>query len=96
MAEKVLGLAGPGRGPWVCTANLKNPHARIVGLASGTVRIFGSIAGRDHDSEEVCELDSNGRHPLRFFPFLRVVYEGADRSMVLTFCEGARSAVPST
>lgn len=95
MADKVLGLAGPGRGPWVCTANLRNPQARITGLASGSIKIFGSVAGKDHDAELVTELDCDGRHPLKFFPFLKAVYDTGTSKMILTFCEGVRSAVPS-
>lgn len=91
MGERVLGLAGLGDGPWVCTAGLTNPHVKVVGLRFGTVKIYGSVIGKLHDQELVCELEGNGLHPVgKFFPFMRAVHLAGSTSMLLTFCSGRR------
>lgn len=93
MANRVLGLAGSGEGPWVCTADITNPLVCIKGLKEGEAEIYGSMDGRG-TGELVLELVSSSIARLKYYPFMRAVYRGKDR-IILTFHQGRGDALQS-
>lgn len=90
MSNRILGMIGPGKGPWINTQFLPNPRAKLIGLLTGKVRVIMS-----HDmlaDHHVVEIESCGLHKLVDAPFMRVEYDGSD--MIVCTLHGAKVAVP--
>lgn len=78
MANRILGIIGPGRGPWIFTSSLVSPRAKVIGLKNGIVRVFSSHS-LEADAEELCtEIGVCGRHEIHAAPYMRVEYDGPD------------------
>lgn len=84
MAEAILGLVGPGKGPKVFVSGLgQRLRARVTGLKDGVVKVFCG-------ENQTHEITENGVHQI-FVPedhFVCVHYEGKSPSMICTFIGG--------
>jgi hypothetical protein len=86
MAERILGLMGPGNGPLVCTRDLgSEPHVRITGLTEGGV-VEIEAEGR------TVRFTENGCHKLVPADFMRARSEGSPH-MICTLLAGSKRAV---
>lgn len=87
MANRIMGLVGPGQGPWIQTHVLEGLRVKVTGLVDGVVKVIFL-------SSEIA-LYENGIHQVvEDEPMAKVEYDGPDTSMVCTFLSGARRAVP--
>jgi hypothetical protein len=73
--HRLLGIIGPGRGPWISTSSLTSPKAKIIGLKDGVVRV---ICGHSPDAEDTqcVEIGVCGMHEVPEARFMRVEYDG--------------------
>lgn len=86
MANRVMGLAGPGSGPWIHTHELPDLMIRIAGLKRGIVKVV-FLSGPDKT------FTQNGSYRLGDQPMCKVEYDGPDVAMICTFISGAGRAV---
>lgn len=89
MANRIMGLVGPGQGPWIQTHVLTGLRVKISGLTQGWVRVVFL--------EGYMDIFQNGWHNVsKDEPMCKVEYDGPDKSMVCTFLSGATRAVPQS
>lgn len=86
MADRMVALIGPGKGPRICTKRMAGMKVRLSGFKAGLVRVFagdpaGGIKGFEH--VEGCEF---------YIPpslWIQVEYLGRDKTFISTiYSEG--------
>lgn len=76
MADKMIGLVGPGKGPQMRTHGMKNLHTRILNIKDGAVKI---LAG----SQEF-EFSEAGVYSLPDSPWVSFSHNGTSRHLICT------------
>ncbi len=78
MADKLLALVGPGRGPRLCTKRMGQLRIRYTGLKTGVARIHHEGGQEESTQAGVCEFSIPPSE------WVIVEYEGKDRSFLAT------------
>lgn len=76
MADRMLGLIGPGEGPMLHTAGMKNLQARIDNLEDGSVRL------KIGDIEML--FDKPGVFDIPDSPWMCFCYKGESKELICT------------
>ena len=76
MADKLLALVGPGKGPRLCTKRMGQLLIRLSGFTKGVVRIYHE--GGQEERLEACEFSVPPS------PWVEIEYEGKERSFIST------------
>lgn len=76
MADKLVALLGPGRGPRMFTARMKNLVARVSNLKEGVVEI-------EHD-EATITVESGGEFPVPDSSWITITHKGKSKHLICT------------
>lgn len=76
MADKLLALVGPGKGPRLCTKRMGELRIRLSAFSQGVVRVL--FEGGQEERSEVCEFTTPPS------PWIEVEYLGRDRGFIAT------------
>lgn len=86
MADKLVALLGPGRGPRMFTGRMRNLVARVSNLKSGVVEIT-------HD-EATLTVESGGEFPVPDSSWIQFQHIGSSKHLICTI-QSRNDAVPS-
>lgn len=88
MADRILALAGKGKGPVIYTGNLGNTKAKICGMKDGNLMIAANFSGdfENHPSQ-VLHIEKDGRYDAGAFPYMQAEYNG-ESFMICTLHAG--------
>lgn len=81
MADKMLGLVGPGSGPQMRTEGMPNLKTRILNLKDGVVKV---LAG-----DQEFEFNEAGVYSLPDSPWVCFSHDGTSRQLICTVFSGA-------
>lgn len=76
MADKLVALLGPGRGPRMFTGRMKNLVARVANLKEGVVEI-------QHD-EATITVESGGEFPVPDSSWIQFQHHGSSKHLICT------------
>jgi hypothetical protein len=76
MADKMVALLGPGKGPRMFTGRMTNLIAKVIGLRDGHVEIH-------HDSA-VITVESGGEFPVPDSQWMQFHHHGKSKSLICT------------
>ena len=87
MADKLVALLGPGKGPRLFTGRMQNLVAKVQGLTHGIVSII-------HDSATIT-VESGGEFPVPDSKWLQFHHDGKSKSLICTI-QSKANAVSSS
>jgi hypothetical protein len=89
MSERILGLVGSGKGPFISTKVLgSRVAARVTGLKKGSVTVEVSET-IEHGTSELHHLAENGIHEIKPGSYMRVFCDDGNPSMICTLLRRA-------
>jgi hypothetical protein len=87
VANRIIALAGKGKGPVVYTGNLGHARAKIVGMKDGHVVVRAGFTNCFDDECAMLYADKDGMFAVGEFPFMQAEYHG-ESFMVCTLHAG--------